>query len=57
MFTLRVNGATKGTCTIPTGGTSAVTSTVSLTVNAGDVIDVQVANGNLAGSVTWGLAP
>jgi hypothetical protein len=59
VFTLRVNGAnTTAVCTVPTGGTSVVTVTgLNVTVNAGDLIAVRVATGNLAGGVTWGLAP
>ena len=59
VFTLRVNGAnTTAVCTVPTGGTSVVTVTgLNVTVTAGSLIDVQVANSNAAGGVTWGLAP
>ena len=58
VFTVRVNGApVTGTCTIPTGGTAPVTATVSISIAAGSLVDVQVANGNLVGGVSWGLAP
>jgi hypothetical protein len=58
VFTVRINGVSQtGTCTIPTGGTSVVTATVSITINAGTLVDIQVANGNNAGPVTWALAP
>jgi hypothetical protein len=58
VFTVRDNGSsTTATCTVPTGGTSVVTSTINLTINAGDLVDVQVANGNAAGGVTVALAP
>jgi hypothetical protein len=47
---------TIATCTVPTGNVSGVSSgTFSLT--AGDVYDVQVANGNTAGGVTAALGP
>jgi hypothetical protein len=56
VFTVRVNGAsTSATCTIPTGSSSAVSSSISLTITAGQLFDVQVANGNNAGNVYWGL--
>ncbi len=58
VFTVRVNGSSQtGNCTIPTGGTSVVTATVSINIPAGSLFDVQVANGNDAGPVTWALAP
>jgi|GEM_PF-2765667 len=58
MFQLRVDGASKGECT-STGGTPPVTTpaTVSVTITAGDVFDVEVIQGNTAGPVTWALAP
>jgi hypothetical protein len=58
VFTVRDNGSsTTATCTVPSGGTSVVTSAINLTINAGDLVDVRVANGNTAGGVTAALAP
>ena len=58
VFTVRANGVAKaGTCTIPSGGTSVVVATVNITVNAGELVDVEVKQGNEKGAVTWGLAP
>jgi hypothetical protein len=58
VFTVRVGGASQtGTCTIASGGTTVVTATVSITISAGSLVDVQVANGNSAGAATWALAP
>jgi hypothetical protein len=59
VFTVRKNGAivATATCTIPTGGTTAVTSAITLSVVAGDLIDVQVVQGNNPGVVWWSLAP
>jgi hypothetical protein len=59
VFTVRKNGASVGTatCTIPTGGTTFITNTITLSVAVGDLIDIQVANGNTAGGATAALAP
>lgn len=57
-FTVRANGISQpGTCTIPTGGTAVVTATVKITLNAGELFDVEVIQGNTAGGLTWALAP
>jgi hypothetical protein len=57
VFTVRVNGVSQaGTCTIPTGGTTVATETVNITINAGELFDVEVALGNEPGAVTWALA-
>ena len=50
-------GSTTATCTIPSGGSGVATSTVNVTVTAGELADVQVKVGNEAGAVSWGLAP
>jgi hypothetical protein len=56
VFTVRVNGvSTAATCTIPTGGSSAVSNSISLTITAGQLFDVQIANGSGAGNLYWGL--
>ena len=47
---------TIATCTVPTGNVSGV-STGTFSLTAGDVYDVQVANGNVAGGVTAALGP
>jgi hypothetical protein len=60
VFTLRVNGAsTTAKCTIPGEGESVVTETLSssVTIKAGELFDVEIAQGNTAGPVTWALAP
>jgi len=58
VFTVRANGVSQpGTCTIPTGGSAVVTANVTITLNAGELFDVEVVQGNMAGAVTWALAP
>ena len=59
VFTVRVNGAnaTGVTCSVPSGGTTPVSSPITLTLHAGDLFDVQVAQGNTAGNVWWSLGP
>ena len=59
VFTVRANGASQtGTCEIKEGGTATEKATVSITVKAGELIDVKVDNGKkAAGAVSWGLAP
>jgi hypothetical protein len=59
VFTVRVNGAnvTAATCTVPTGGQTPVSNAITLTLHAGDLFDVQVAQGNSAGNVWWSLGP
>jgi hypothetical protein len=57
VFTLRVNGAaTAATCTVAKPNTTG-TNVVSVSVSAGDLVDVQVVNGSAAGQVSWALAP
>jgi hypothetical protein len=59
VFTVRKNGASvaTATCTVGTGVTTPVTTTITLSVAVGDLIDIQVANGNAAGGVEAALAP
>ena len=59
VFTVMKNGTPVATATytIPTGGTTPVLSTITLTVAAGDLLDVHVAQGNTSGQVYWTLAP
>jgi hypothetical protein len=58
VFTVRINGASQtAKCSIPTGGSTVVVATVSVAVSAGSLLDVQVAQGNTAGAITWALAP
>jgi hypothetical protein len=63
VFTVRVGvpgspfANTSATCTIPTGGGTAVTNAISLTIPAGDLFNVSVAQGNTSGNVYWSLAP
>jgi hypothetical protein len=57
VFTVRVNGVShSGTCTYAGGGT-AVSASVSIALTAGDLFDVQVAQGTSSGVDTWSLAP
>jgi len=57
-FVFRINGVPQtGTCTVPTGGGSVVTLSVSITIKAGELFDVAVTTGSVAGGVTWALAP
>jgi Collagen triple helix repeat (20 copies) len=57
-FTVRAAGKGQpGTCVVPTGGTTVVTAAVNITLNAGELFDVEVVQGNTAGAVTWALAP
>jgi Collagen triple helix repeat (20 copies) len=57
VFTVRVDGVSRGTCKIPTNGTSVVRANVNITINAGELFDVMVEQGNEPGGVTWALAP
>ena len=59
VFTLRVAGSnTTATCSMPSGTTTAVTNTfTAVSIPAGSLIDVQIAQGNAAGQDYWGLAP
>jgi hypothetical protein len=58
VFVVRIAGASQaGTCTVPTGGVSVVTASVSITIKAGELFDVEVTPGSTAGGVTWALAP
>ena len=56
VFTVRINGVSQpGTC--EAGGTSVV-ATVSIKVEAGQLVDVEVKQGKKAtGADTWALAP
>jgi hypothetical protein len=57
-FTVRANGKGQvGTCTIPTNGTAVVIAPVNITLNAGELFDVEVVQGNTPGAATWALAP
>jgi Collagen triple helix repeat (20 copies) len=56
VFKLRINGASTSATCESVGGT-VTTATVSITINAGEVFDVEVKQGETAGGVTWALAP
>jgi len=57
VFTVRVNKANvAGTCTVASGTESVASATVSITINAGELFDVQVAQGGTTSvPVTWTL--
>jgi hypothetical protein len=58
VFTVRVAGVSQAaTCTVPAAGTTVVSASVNVTINAGELFDVEVAQGDAAGAVTWALAP
>ena len=57
VFTVRINGLSQvGKCEV--GGASVVVATVSIKVEAGQLVDVEVKQGKKAtGADTWALAP
>jgi len=58
VFVFRINGVSQTEkCTVPTGGGSVVTANVNIPIKAGELFDVEVTPGSVAGVVTWTLAP
>jgi len=56
VFTVRVKGVSQtGTCTIPTNGETVVSASVNITINAGELFDVQLAQAGSAVAATWTL--
>jgi hypothetical protein len=56
VFKLNVDGVSKAECT-STGVTPVTPTTVSVTIPAGELFDVEVVQGSATGAVTWALAP
>jgi hypothetical protein len=59
VFTVYQNGSavSTATCTIPTGGSSPVSTPITLSLNPGDRISVRVDLGNNGGPATAALYP
>jgi len=57
VYTLRVNGAASAlTVTLASTGTNGVNTTSSVTVNAGDLLDIQVTKAASVGASPTGVA-